>query len=713
MFLSAFPEGFKVPEDQGGLGKGAHVGGFGGNRDKNQDEHKAAVQSSGKTPVILLHGNGGSEDPESRWNLFPIKQKLLDNDYPEELIWALSYLGLQTGDGTADDGGPQASPHTNNVNEVREFIDNVCEYLGVDVVDIIAHSLGCTLAYAVFRGLKQGTPLEFNQPKKWNRVGTFVALAGAFHGLGQLAGGEWKPSPDGAFMKQLLAEDLGGGGETPFGEGKPKTPGPHPHNITYYCGTATLDWIDGLSRGTGKLAGAINGEHSVGFGFEGHENIKNDPAKTFFNEYFSLLNRVPPIPQLAITVDKASGSFSAPLAITVNIDPPNKTVNCVAKRVTKEFRNGTIVATSTDTVEEALNDGETLTLSTDGMWEVVFSAEGAGDIKRIYWLGVPMIEVTIATDNSIPFDRSLVVMATASNSPGAKLFHAVNSTQMWNEGASVTITDNAEIRFIAIDANGIAAEEVSKAFKRRILFQDAVTANVNEHFIARRININEFQAYFQQFGLKPFTLFLVNGRWVLDPNQPIESMLPPTVAASHDSGTHTEPITVTLSAHDEVDPSSRIFFTTDGSTPTTDSPYFIGSGHITLDTSGTKTLTYFAQNSAGNSSDVKTKTYEMKIISGRPVIRVKDGDPQPAEYSGALAITVEAVDDRDEHVTVYYTRDGSIPDGNCHSFRDSKQFEFSEKGNHVIVCYGKDSDGNESYETFYYMIGDLSGESTR
>jgi len=133
----------------------------------------------------------------------------MEKDYPEELIWAPSYLGPQTGDGIADDGGQQASPHINNVNEVREFIDNVCDYLGVDVVDIISHSLGCTLAYAIFRGLKQGTPLEFNQPKKWHRVGTFVALAGAFHGLGPVGGGEWKASPGGAFMKDLLAENLG------------------------------------------------------------------------------------------------------------------------------------------------------------------------------------------------------------------------------------------------------------------------------------------------------------------------------------------------------------------------------------------------------------------------------------------------------------------------------------------------------------------------
>jgi Lipase (class 2) len=180
-----------------------------------------------------------------QWDMLDLKRMLMENArYPQELIWAPSYLGINLPgtNGNLDDQGAGASPHTNNVNEVREFIDDVCEYLGVDVVDIIAHSLGCTLVYSVFRGLeKQRAPVNWNQPKKWNRVGTFVALAGAFHGLGSsfspfLSKGEWETG--GEFMKELLTETLGGGGETPFGEGKPETPGPTPHKITYFCGVA-------------------------------------------------------------------------------------------------------------------------------------------------------------------------------------------------------------------------------------------------------------------------------------------------------------------------------------------------------------------------------------------------------------------------------------------------------------------------------------------
>ncbi len=139
--MGQFPEGFTVPLDQGGPGQGQPIGGFGGNLSKNQSEHRAVVQSIRKAPVLLIHGNAGSAD-SGQWDMLDLKQMLMDADYPEELIWAPSYLGT----GTLD----RSTPHTNNINEVREFIDNVCEYLDIDVVDIIAHSLGCTLGASHF-----------------------------------------------------------------------------------------------------------------------------------------------------------------------------------------------------------------------------------------------------------------------------------------------------------------------------------------------------------------------------------------------------------------------------------------------------------------------------------------------------------------------------------------------------------------------------------
>src|SRR5215204_1211969 len=497
----AFPQGFKVPQDQGGPGQGKPIGGFGGDPSKSQDDHRDAVQSIGKAPVILLHGNSGAAD-SGRWNMLDLQQMLLKAGYPRELVWAPSYLGT----GTLD----LQTPHVNNVNEVREFIDNVCEYLGVAVVDIIAHSLGCSLAYAIFRGLRkprQGTQVKFDdQSKAWNKLGTFVALAGAFHGLGPSAVGEWES--DGAFMRGLLAETAGGGGETPYGTNDPTTPDPA-HNIRYFCGVARGDFIDIQNPGTGKLASAINRDYDFGPADIGHEKIKE--SQVVFNDFLPHLNAVPPGRRVAIVPDKASGNYDVPLTITVHVEPSDRSVDYIARRVTKEFRNGFIVTSSEDELEATLQDGQTVEIPEGGMWEVVFSAEGTADVRRTYWVDVEPIEVAIITDNSAPFEGTLDVRATTTR---GTLYYSLKG-DMWSEGSIITITSDAAPQFIAIDSDGIASEVVTKSFKKAVA-PPSVTATVVQHYVAQRISLNEYLAYGQKFGFNTqITLLLVNGRWVL------------------------------------------------------------------------------------------------------------------------------------------------------------------------------------------------------
>ncbi len=67
---------------------------------------------------------------------------------------------------------------------------------------------------------------------------------------------------------------------------------------------------------------------------------------------------------------------------------------------------------------------------------------------------------------------------------------------------------------IGIGSAGIASEVVTKAF-RTLPAPSAVRATVVEHYVARRIGLNEFLAYGQQFGFTTqITLHLVNGQWI-------------------------------------------------------------------------------------------------------------------------------------------------------------------------------------------------------
>ena len=143
-----YPLDFPVPQDTGGPGAGSPIGGFGGNASTDKAAHLAVVARIGKAPVLLVHGNGGAADVRP-WDLLDQRRFLQAAGYPDELIWAPSYLGP----GSVD----LQTPHTNNVDDVRNYLEAVCAYLDVDVVDVIAHSLGCTLMYAVFRGLNRQT----------------------------------------------------------------------------------------------------------------------------------------------------------------------------------------------------------------------------------------------------------------------------------------------------------------------------------------------------------------------------------------------------------------------------------------------------------------------------------------------------------------------------------------------------------------------------
>jgi hypothetical protein len=602
----SYPEDFPAPTDQGGPGAGHPVGGFGGNPALDRTAHRAMLERVGKAPVLLVHGNGG-EASTRPWDMLDLKRMLLAAGYAEELIWAPSYLGP----GTAD----RPTPHTNNVNDVRDYLDVVCQYLGAEVVDIIAHSLGCSLMYAVGRGLdKRSTPLGWDRPKKWSRMGTFVALAGGFHGLGGFAEGEWKTG--GPFMVELLGETQGGGGETPFGPGKPPTPAPSPHNVTYFCGVARGDFIDASNPGTGRLAGATNRDYNLGPSVVGHERIKE--SQVVFNDFLPLLNSVPPVPAVKMAVDKGSGAQPSPVTIKLTVQPASVTVDVVATRLTRTIRSGLIVDDVSETHRATLRNGQVVTLATPGMWELAFGAAGAvDDLTRTYWVDIDAITTTIATD-AAPFDASLVVMATTSD-PAATIYHSLDGA-LWNEGATVTITQDTAVSFFSINPTGIASEITSRSFRRRAPWDDATTSSAVSHFIAGRIDVAEYLAYTAQFGyFTPFTLYRVHGQWVLDPDQPSARAVQPSdigtfhegVAAAHplitvpsgdpQPGQHNGPVTVAIEAAD-IDNSVAIHCTRDGSIPDGGSPSFTGRAQFEMSERGNHVIACYARHADGSES---------------------------------------------------------------------------------------------------------------
>lgn len=105
-----------------------------------------------RTPVIFLHGN--NDVPYAAGTCSPgngkiqlLAQHLADNGWSTSELWGLGYQGDQC-DLAPDNSKRARIAHTNqaNVPDLRRFVAAVLTYTGARQVDIVAHSLGGTLA---------------------------------------------------------------------------------------------------------------------------------------------------------------------------------------------------------------------------------------------------------------------------------------------------------------------------------------------------------------------------------------------------------------------------------------------------------------------------------------------------------------------------------------------------------------------------------------
>jgi pimeloyl-ACP methyl ester carboxylesterase len=148
-------------------------------------------------PVIFLHGNNDTPfatacNPFGRIQAFA--QFFLDHGYHPSELWGLGYQGDQC-DLAQDNTHRSGISHTTAaaVPMLREFVKAVLDFTGAKRVDIVAHSLGVTVAREWML-----------QDNSYRKVRALVAIDGPNHGVIDCS-----PSP--ANFYQLAS----GGGFTP------------------------------------------------------------------------------------------------------------------------------------------------------------------------------------------------------------------------------------------------------------------------------------------------------------------------------------------------------------------------------------------------------------------------------------------------------------------------------------------------------------------
>jgi hypothetical protein len=161
----------------------------------------------------------------------------------------------------------------------------------------------------------------------------------------------------------------------------------------------------------------------------------------------------------------------------------------------------------------------------------------------------------------------------------------------------------------------------------------------------------------------------------------------PIVTPNPAAGTYTSTQAVTLSADEQ----ATIYYTTNGTTPTTSSAVY--STPISI--SSTTTLKYFAKDLAGNTSTVQSATYTINAADTTPPTVTLS--PAAGTFTSVQSVTMTA----NETATIYYTLDGSAPTTASTVYTGP----IAVNSTTTIKYFAKDTAGNASaVQTAVYTI---------
>lgn len=168
-------------------------------------------------------------------------------------------------------------------------------------------------------------------------------------------------------------------------------------------------------------------------------------------------------------------------------------------------------------------------------------------------------------------------------------------------------------------------------------------------------------------------------------NTPPTDTTPPIVTISPVAGTYTAIQNITLTANE----AATIYYTIDGTTPTTSSTIY--TSPIALNS--TKTLKYFAKDTAGNVSSIQSALFTINIDTTAPILSITSG----GTFTGTKTVTMTV----NETADIFYTLNGITPTTSSSKYTTPLSISTTT----TLKAFAKDTAGNVStVQTVNYTL---------
>ena len=175
----------------------------------------------------------------------------------------------------------------------------------------------------------------------------------------------------------------------------------------------------------------------------------------------------------------------------------------------------------------------------------------------------------------------------------------------------------------------------------------------------------------------------------------------PVATASVAPGTYSSSQTVKLTVSDNQDKAAKLYYTLDGSEPTSSSTLYSGT---TFTLASSTTIKVLAVDATGNKQSYSFAYVISAADTQAPVV----APSLPAgSYSGTQSLTLSVTDDKDAAPKLYYTLDGSEPTANATAYTAGKALALTAgtaSTTITVKVLALDVSGNKQVYSFVYTL---------